>query len=261
MKVSILGCGWLGKALGSYLAKKGFTVSGSTTREERFPELSAVGIKPFLINLDTINSDQTFFLCEVLIIAIPPRMKTGGVENYVRQLMAARESILNSGNSRVILISSTSVYPDLNRTVTEEDADESFPLVRAEHIFRDPDSFTASVLRFGGLVGPDRHPGKFLAGKKNISGANNPVNIIHQEDCIQIIEAIMLKEKWNETFNACADQHPSKKDFYSHASRLLQLNPPEFSDEPAPFKIVSSEKLKKALSYQFQYPDPLSMFS
>jgi nucleoside-diphosphate-sugar epimerase len=263
--ISILGCGWLGKALGSDLSQKGYSIFGSTTRKEKCDELRAAGIAPFVINFQpqvTGDHVEEFFKRDVLVISIPPKIKSGGTENFVKQMVHVRESIRRYQTSKVVFISSTSVYADLNKVVYEEDADPSSPLMEAEKIFQNHPDFQVVILRFAGLVGPGRHPGRFLAGKKNLRGGNNPVNIIHQQDCIEIIRKIISGDIWNEIFNACADQHPAKKDFYSVASKLLQLDPPEFIDEgDTPFKIISAEKLKQTFSYQFQYPDPLGMLS
>jgi 3-hydroxyisobutyrate dehydrogenase-like beta-hydroxyacid dehydrogenase len=49
MKISILGCGWLGFPLGKYLVEKGHFVKGSTTSESKIALLSKVGIEPFLL--------------------------------------------------------------------------------------------------------------------------------------------------------------------------------------------------------------------
>ena len=49
--VSILGCGWLGLAVGEHLVRKGFEVKGSVTSDQKKPKLEAVGIKPYTIRL------------------------------------------------------------------------------------------------------------------------------------------------------------------------------------------------------------------
>lgn len=262
-RVSILGCGWLGKAVGVHLLQCGYQVAGSTTQREKFPALETLGIQPHLINLsdepEAVNNH--FFDSDILIIAVPPKLRSAGGGNYVQQMLRLREIVLNHQVRQLIFVSSTAVYPDLNRVVTESDADPTNPLVAAENIFVDERDFKTTVIRFGGLVGPARHPGRFLAGKKDISGKDNPVNIIHQKDCVRIIEAIIQNESWNETFNAAADLHPSKEKFYTAASTLLNLDPPTFSNDSAPFKIINSEKLKQKLSFEFHYPDPMMMFT
>jgi len=40
-KVSILGCGWLGKPLAVFLISKGYLVKGSTTSDEKLKLLAA----------------------------------------------------------------------------------------------------------------------------------------------------------------------------------------------------------------------------
>jgi nucleoside-diphosphate-sugar epimerase len=249
--------------VGTRLRGKGFQVLGSTTQSNKFVELERLGINPFLIDL----SDETktiigdFFDTDVLLISIPPKLRSIGAGNYVDQMKRAREMVLKQQVRHVIFISSTAVYPDLNREVFEADADPKSPLVEAENIFLEEKTLATTILRFGGLVGPARHPGKFLAGKKDVNGATNPVNIIHQEDCVNIIETIIHQNAWNKTFNASADLHPSKKEFYTQASKLLQLDPPQFSNDIAPYKIVNSDQLKQKLSFVFQYPDPLAMLA
>lgn len=69
-----------------------------------------------------------------------------------------------------MFISSTSVYGNLNREITEED--ETFPetesgkaLVKVEKLLRNEKEINITILRFGGLIGYERNPGNFLAGK------------------------------------------------------------------------------------------------
>ena len=50
--ISILGCGWLGLALGEYLADEGYSVKGSTTTQSKMRLLVERGIIPFLIHFD-----------------------------------------------------------------------------------------------------------------------------------------------------------------------------------------------------------------
>jgi nucleoside-diphosphate-sugar epimerase len=253
--ISILGCGWVGMALGADLSKKGYLVKGSTTQESKFESLQSAGIAPYLIHFNpslvSINAGD-FFDSDVLVITIPPRRKSGLTDAYLQQLDSIATHVLNGTTRKIIFISSTSVYPEQNTIVTEQDADTESYLYKAESILRLRSELKTTVVRFGGLIGPGRHPGNFLTGKKELKGANNPVNIIHQQDCIEIIRTIIDHEMWGEVFNACSDRHPTKKEFYTAASIELGLNQPEFSeDDNSPFKVVSCEKLKRLLNYRF----------
>jgi NAD dependent epimerase/dehydratase family enzyme len=110
-----------------------------------------------------------------------------------------------------------------------------------------------------GLYGYDRQPGRFLAGKKELVNADGKVNLIHQDDCIQIINNVLEKQLWNEVYNCCSDEHPTRQEFYTKAALTLGMEPPEFlPKEKSVFKIISNQKLKAALNYEFIHPDPMA---
>src|SRR5690606_25987870 len=110
---------------------------------------------------------------------------------FLQQMKEVVQQLKKGSTRKIVFISSTSVYPDNNGVVVEHDADPANDLVKAEDLLRNENAFETTILRFGGLVGPGRHPGKFFAGKENIAGGNNPVNIIHQYDCTEIIKRII----------------------------------------------------------------------
>lgn len=266
-----MGCGWLGLPLAVQLVQKGYKVNGSTTSFAKTELLLEKGIKPFVINLqqeplDTQNL-EAFLQSEILVLNIPPKLRSDGEEKYLTQLETLLKSLILSPVKRVLFVSSTSVYPDLNREVTEEDvlnSDEFITnntLLKAEHMFQNQEEWQTTVVRFGGLVDIMRHPGRFLAGKINVPNADAPVNLIHLDDCIGILTQIIEQDKWGQVYNACADQHPVRKDFYIKAALKLGLVPPQFSDiKETKFKRISSQKLKEELSYSFLHPDPMKFF-
>jgi NAD dependent epimerase/dehydratase family enzyme len=109
------------------------------------------------------------------------------------------------------------------------------------------------VIRFGGLIGEDRHPVKFLAGRENLENPEAPINLIHQTDCVGIIETIIEQDCFNEIFNAVAPFHPTRKEYYSQKAQELNLQLPKFEDaKPSVGKIISSEKVALILNYEFQ---------
>ena len=87
---------------------------------------------------------------------------------------------------------------------------------------------------------------------KTIPQPNGFVNMIHQEDCIEIIHEIIDQNCWNTTFNACSNDHPTRKEFYTNARKSLNFDPPIFEENPQlRYKIISSKKLQAVLGYQF----------
>jgi nucleoside-diphosphate-sugar epimerase len=264
--ISILGCGWLGLPLADHLIKEGFKVKGSVTKQEKLTLLERKGIIPFHLHLTDVSitgsGSRDFFDSDLLIINIPPGRKADVVQYHKAQIQQLTKAISGSTIKQVIFISSSAVYPDLNREMVETESSPALKnsgkaLLEAESILRSEKQFVTTVIRFCGLIGPGRHPGKFLAGKKEVTNGGAPVNLIHRDDCIALISGIIRQQAWGELFNACADLHPSRKEFYTKAITQLELEVPAFSDEKGAYKIINSHKIKKRLAYAFKYPDPL----
>ncbi|RIJ41705.1 SDR family oxidoreductase [Pontibacter oryzae] len=270
--ISIMGCGWLGLPLAEQLLQHGYTVKGSTTTPGKIESLLLKGITPYLLDLSADTLDEPalmdFLDARVLVLNIPPHLRSDGGESYMHQMHLLLKKLLASSVSRVLFVSSTSVYQDLNRVVTEEDiifTEEQQPnhmLLQAEQLFQEREDWMTTIVRFGGLVGGSRQPGRFLAGKTGVPNGDGPVNLIHLDDCVAILQRIIEQEKWGQVYNACADSHPLRREFYKAAAEALCLTPPVFADmSETEFKLINSQKLKDDLAYQFIHPDPMTFFS
>jgi len=262
MEISILGCGWLGLPLGKYLVENGHSVKGSTTSESKIVLLSEVGIEPFLLEFSPqIESEKldNFLNSEVLIICIPPRASKYGEAFHVQQIESLLEYLPSSSVKLIIYTSSTSVYPDLNREMTEDDkVVDSHALIKVENLLNNlPQNIT--ILRCGGLMGAERIPVKYFAGK-TINTGKIPVNYVHREDVIQIITMILEKGFWNETFNVVSPEHPIREEIYLKNCEELGFSTPIFEAPPGeiPFKIISPQKLIQRTGYEFIYDNPLN---
>jgi nucleoside-diphosphate-sugar epimerase len=281
-QISILGCGWFGLPLAKVLLENGFSVKGSTTSVEKLSILENSGIQAFQIVLTPTLSKgegeetiETFLEgSKTLIIDIPPKLRGNSNENFVGKIEKLIPFIEKSSVENVLFISSTSVYGDTSSfdcaqddtlSVTEEtktcpDTESGKQLIQAEQLLQSNSNFKTTILRFGGLIGEDRHPIKFLAGRKNIENPNAPINLIHQQDCIGIILEILRqaqndKLERNETFNAVTPFHPSRKEYYTQKAIDLNLDLPEFNDENSSFgKTISSTKIEQVLGYTFVKP-------
>ncbi|MDF1588729.1 MAG: NAD(P)H-binding protein [Gammaproteobacteria bacterium] len=253
----MLGSGWLGKPLAQHFANSGFIVSLSTRSPNKIESLASDNITSYLVDIDNITADSADFLnSDTLIIAITSK-NIKAYQNLIAYIERAPIKYL-------IFISSSSVYKTTNDIVTEQSNDENAEsvLLQIETLFRANPNFTTTILRLSGLVGYSRHPGNFFANGKLVQHADAPVNLIHQDDCIGIIDAIINQDEWGEVFNACADTHPTKRLFYSHARALLGSAAPSLSfadTNELEFKIVSNNKVKQQLNYQFIYPDVMTI--
>lgn len=256
-RVSILGCGWLGLPLAKFLVQNDYTVKGSTTSVNKLETLLEAGVSPYLISVDeTIDGNLDGFLnAEILLIDVP----FGKQKAFLNTYKKLAKHIASSSIENVIFISSTSVYADINTEITDTIDFEINPakqtLVDLENIFKNQPNFGCTIIRFSGLIGGTRNPGNFFKSDRVIANGLAPVNLIHLEDCIQIIEQIITQEEWNVTLNASADTHPSKQSYYTQAAKNIGRTPVTFEEELNSFKIIDNTALKSLLNYQFTYAD------
>ena len=246
----------MGLPLGAALAVKGHEVKGSKTAPERLGDLRDAGIEPYLARLEPkFTGDSDWLDTDVFVLTLPPERRDDIETLYPAQIQSALE-VANA--QHVIFTSSTSVYPNLNRVVTEEDAKNpdkrsGRAVLAAEEVLQAHPNVT--ILRLAGLYGYGRQPGQRSAGKE-VSGGDVGVNLVHRDDVVSVlIKAI--EENIQGTFNVCADAHPPRKEVYTAQAERLGFEPPRFVEpHKVDYKEVGSEKLK-GLGYEFQHGNPL----
>lgn len=260
--ISIIGCGWLGLPLAKFLFIKGYNIKGSTTSENKLATLKLEGIVPFLIHLNPALSGKqinNFLDSDLIIINIPPG-RNAFVDDYVLNMNHLNEAINNSRIKKVIFISSTSVYPETNNWVDEDteidkNSIKGLRMFIAEQVFVNNPKLQTTVIRMAGLIGPNRHPGRFFGGKSDILDGLSPVNLIHLTDCLGLINAIIEQNFWNNTINGVAPSHPTKQDFYGLASKKYNGSVALFLPKTGKHKIVCSNTNKKDLNYTYIVDD------
>lgn len=245
-----MGCGWLGLPLASSLVHDGYKIHGSTTTEQKFSQLIEEGIIPFKVSLkeDKIEGDISNFLqnVDVLVVNIPPKLRGSRKESYVQKIELLHREVKKSAVKKVIFVSSTSVYGDIEGDVTEEtipqpSTESGRQLLACENIFQSDSNIKATIIRFGGLIGPNRHPITMLSGRQNLSNGNAPANLIHLDDCIRIITLVITDSWWGKILNGVYPEHPSKQDYYSSEAKKRGLQVPDY-------KVSTFKKGKKVHS-------------
>ncbi len=249
-KISILGCGWLGLDLAKQLIGEGLDVKGSTTSVAKIDKLRAEGIESYIIDIQwhDIEGISDFLFAEILIIAITSK-SINDFKNFISK-------IEQSNVKKIIFISSTSVYPDVSKVVYEDSEVKECALADIENLLKSNHNFKTTTLRFAGLFGYNRQPGNFFPDGRVINNPEGFVNFIHRDDCIEIIKNIIAADAWDETFNACMDSHPTRRDFYTKEMLKVGRKAPLFNeDSENEYKIVSNDKLKSTLNFSFKYND------
>ena len=266
--VLVLGCGWLGMALAQHLVASGYLVLGTTTSPDNIPMMEAAGIQAHVLRLGADFGapaeallHQLLRAADVLVLNVPPRAAAAGA--YPTLLRPVHRAVATAGTPHVLFVSSTSVYPNEPRVMNEADAastrDAASDILRAEgHFVPRYGQWKSTVVRLGGLIGPGRAPGRFLAGRRDLAQGNAPVNLVHLTDVVGVLASIIEHEAWGHTFNVCANQHPLRREFYPAAAQYLNLEAPTFKDEAeVSGKTIDSSLVRSLLPYQFQHDDVL----
>lgn len=263
----IFGCGWLGKSLANVLMNHGYTVYGSTRKSERFDELKAIGIRPFLFNSTDDFLPELIPQASSFLILLPPGRTDSSAESYALLLQKICSQIHERNPSKLIFTSSTSIYPKLSG-VWKEDAiiDEtnagSDALLLGERQFLSTTTLNKYIFRLGGLCDFDRNPFTWnIANRTSLLGGE-PINMVHRADVISVLLNCLENKIEAGIWNVCSDEHPDRKAFYASVFKAFDANPPAF-DEPNKIeiqRIISNSKLKEKAGYEFQFPDPLTFF-
>ncbi|WP_058119821.1 SDR family oxidoreductase [Photobacterium kishitanii] len=268
MKVSICGCGWLGLPLALSLKSQAIEVWGSKTTLAGVNILQQQGIHGCLLTLPLLENINTqvkqFLATDVLVIAIPPGRKNLNSQAHIENVMSLSAAAQKAGCKRVIFISTTSVYDPLQGEVFEttpvSPSSVSGQLhYQLEQQLRQQWQHNLTILRLSGLFGPLRHPVTFLSGRQHLSAGKQPVNLVHLDDCIQVISAIIQQETSMLIMHLAASTHPSREQYYTAMALKSQLPPPHFNDDNDGVngKKINSNQTLKSLGVIMKHDDLL----
>jgi len=266
--ILIIGSGWLGWPLAQHLTNVGHQVTATTTSELKIKQLGSAG--PELVKLISDDWQHNDVLsaatkADIMIIVVPPQRQQTDYLYQLQQLVKLSEQ---ADIHHILFISSTGVYGSKSGVITESaecaaTTGSGLAMVAFEQYLlaqgtpkNSLQRSKNSVLRLAGLFGPDRHPGKFLAGKVDVANPDAVVNMIHQQDCIGLISQIIRQQSWGRIHLGCAPSHPTRREFYSQGAKKLGLPIPVFvTSTGQDSKLIDSAITANHLDYQYAYPD------
>ena len=254
-KILLLGVGWLGKPLAEALVEQGddvFVISRSPDN------LNLPGVTVMSWGLPLTELKARMGELPVCISALPPAAYFEEGNQFHTWL-----GDLFSGVSwnQVIAVSSTACYP-ANGTYSEHDAIHQ----KSQHsgvdmlVLEELISIYAprlSILRFGGLFGPKRKPGRYLLTRGVLNDANHLVNATHLNDGVNSILAVLANEKEGNIYNVVSPIHPTRFAFYQ-AALGEEFDQLEINESDGHGRKVKSDAIQNKLGYTFAYSNPLN---
>lgn len=248
--IGILGCGWLGLAFAKALIASGYKVKGTTTTAEKLSNLEQLGVEAYQLEVaeEGIAGNIAGFLngLDFLLINIPPGLRSSPQVDFPKRISNILKFVDRVQLKQLVFISSTSVFADTSPPTTYTEKDLPNPdknngqqIYQAELKVREY-FHTAIIVRPGGLLGGDRHPVKYLAGRKNIPNPDAPVNLTSQESLVSLLMDIVSGNQSAPVIHCISEPHISRKEFYHQAAKEHGLQKPEFQNNGAKGKKVVS---------------------
>ena len=262
-QVSILGLGWLGIPLADALLKENYKIKGSTTSDQKLVDLVKEKYQAYKVILLENQIEGEVSEClknsDILVLNTPPGLRKNPSSNYVEKIKQLIPFIEASTIKHVLFIGSTAVFKETedffvvkNNTLPNSTSNSGIQLQEVEELLQKNKHFETTILRFAGLVDERRHPAKMMSKRSNIPNPNAPVNLIHREDCVGLIKAIISQNKWGEIYNAAYPMHPKKIEYYTKICLLKKLPKPDFNiNNPSLGKIIEGKDCSEELNYEY----------
>ena len=276
VRVLIVGCGYVGLAVGELLSKAGHQVFGLRRTGSGRRELERPAIVPLTGDITRAEDLRNLPLPFDWVVNTVSSMRGGKDEYRAVYLEGTRNLIAwlkGSPLQKYVYTSSTSVYGQTDGSVvheqsaTEPASETGRILLEAESLLLEAartKEFPAVILRVAGIYGPERGHlfQQYLRDEATISGdPQRYINMVHRDDLAGIILAALERGQPGEIYNVSDEEPVSQLLFFTWLSQTLKKPlPPLVADPPASRKRaitnkrISNAKLKAELGYQFKYP-------
>jgi nucleoside-diphosphate-sugar epimerase len=281
MRILIVGCGYVGLALGRRLSSSGAEVLGLRRQGDPDGAMAAAGIQPLCgdltqpADLEAIPGDFDSVVCAV-------SSSRGGADAYREVYLGGARNLIEWARhrrvGRIVSVSSTSVYSQTDGSWVSEDSpvepagETGRLLVATEQLFAEAHRsgvVPTQIVRVAGIYGPERGHlfGQFIAGlARRDPGQGRWINMIHRDDVASALEAILLHGEAGRTYNAVDDEPVLQGEFLRFLATETGLPLPPLAESADParpipvrkrgitHKRVSNRRLREELGWQPRFP-------
>jgi len=267
----IVGCGYLGRRVGAWLARRGETVHGSVRSTGRGEDLARLGISPIIADvlrpetLDGLPEVRRVLYCVAFDPAAGAGRRTVAVDGLRSVLDRLPATVI-----RFVYASTTGVYGQtggewIDEASAAEPRSESGRIsLDAERLLRawHPEGRDVSrvVHRFAGLYGPGRVIRRTLLERGDPIPGDPArfLNLVHIDDAAQAAVAALDAPRPDPLYLVSDDRPVPRGEYYTLTARLLGAPSPRF--EPAreadsADRRILNRRLREHLGVDLIYPD------
>jgi nucleoside-diphosphate-sugar epimerase len=265
----IVGCGYVGKAFARRALEAGYEAAGLKRDISTLADLP--GLVPMRADITDPKTLKNLPKADTVIFSQAPTQREGGPavepDGYRKTYFEGTRNVLavlkKNRPSKLVFISSTSVYPDQDggwvneNTPAGGDADAE-TLLRSERLVLDS-GIPAVVLRLAGIYGPERNRIRSLREGKLAPLLNDAYsNRIHIEDIVSALMILLMNGKPGEIYIGCDDKPATQREFYEWLLAKLGVPvpagaPPSRHSRHGGNKRCSNAKLR-SLGWSPAYP-------
>jgi len=273
MKVMIVGCGWLGTAVGRRLVARGDGAVGVRRTASGAKDLEAAGIEP--LTADVMSADFPRAVPDdvgAVVVCVSPRERSPDAyrETYVEANRVVLEAVRALPISAYVYTGSTGLFGQDDGGVVDERTSPA-PADHAARALADAEevvlggardgSVPARVVRLSGLYGPGRlgvidrvRSGRLALG----SGDDAWMNWCHLDDAAGVVVAALDRGVPGSVYHG-SDAHPAtRREVVRWIASRLEIDPPMGDPPPRgasrPNRRVSSEMTRAELAIDLRFP-------
>jgi nucleoside-diphosphate-sugar epimerase len=272
MRVTIVGCGYVGEALARLLgAQPQSHLTLTTTREQRRAELESLGNRVLVLKAsDAPALQQALESADAAVLCMAPggdRQVDAGVyaATYRSSITTVLELLPELPQlKQIVYTSSCGVYGDAAggwvdecSPVVPRDAHAEV-LVESERLLAQArsDQRRVCVLRLGAIYGPGRDLSRrfqALAGTTRPGDGQNHSHWIHRDDVAGAMAAA-LAGAWDQTVNVVDDQHWRVADLLDRICAAEELPPVHWSGPSADAPSLPARRISNRRLHSLGYP-------
>ncbi|MGF1542231.1 MAG: SDR family oxidoreductase [Pleurocapsa sp.] len=229
MKITIIGCGYVGSAIAWQWKQQGHQVTVTTTTAEKVPYLQTISSEVAIANggdLDTLK--QVIKDREIILLSLAAKQRT--VEGYRQSYLATAKNLMRAMEDtpsvqQVIYTGSYGILGNKNGAWTDETApvepinELGEILAQTEEVLLSKPELKSkvSILRLSGIYGPKRELIKIFrsrAGTTRPGDGQDYTNWIHLDDIVNGIEFTRQKQL-SGIYNLNSDEILSTDEFFT----------------------------------------------
>ncbi|GAB4526285.1 MAG: SDR family oxidoreductase [Pleurocapsa sp.] len=271
MKITVIGGGYVGRAIARSWYQAGHHVTVTTTTPEKIKQLTSVASQVAIAIGEDLNSIQEVIRDrDLILLCVSAKKRT--IEAYRQAYLATAQNVLqtlqaNPSVKQLIYTSSYGILGDKNGAWTDETSTVN-PTSETSEILAQTEEALLSVpkarwktciLRLSGIYGPGRELIKIFrswAGTTRPGSGEDYRNWIHLDDIVGAIKLAQEKQLAG-IYHVTSDEVLTSQEFFRRLFQTHNLPPIQWDNSQSssrPYNLKLSNQKLKAAGFKLIHP-------